>query len=126
MSSQGRLTVREILDDPLVNRIQSAAASAAAKTKPVQKRRNSLAGFANMVLQAISLSAFLLADSPVWVVIAVGVVGFVAEIIVHATSKTPVTGAVVEQVTEEAREQSVQQGLSGLPEAPAPRYSLFR
>lgn len=118
------LTVQDIVDDPLVNRVQDAAAIAAAETKFFQQRRNSLAGFANLVLQLANLLAFVTFEIPWWGTVIIAVVIGLAEVIVHATSKTPVTPAVVEQVTEKARERAAVDHLAAVSVPPTPDYGL--
>lgn len=118
------LTVEEIIDDPLVNRVQEAVGDAAAETKFVQQRRNSLAGVAGTILQLANLLALVSFEIPWWGTAIIAVIIGLAEVIIHATSKTPVTQAVAEKVTEKARERSAVDHLAAVPTPPAPRYSL--
>lgn len=117
---------QDINNDPLVVRVKGAAADAASKVKVSEKRRNSLAGGANLILQLANILAFVSFEIPLWATIIIALVIGVAEIVVHAFSKTPVTEGVVEQVTEAAKQRVIQERLAQVPTsaqaqpAPAP------
>lgn len=108
---------QDILDSDLVHVVQSIAASAAVSTPESRKRVNSGASAANGILQVGAVLLGMSQDWPLWAIIAVMVVLFVAEIVVQASTKTPVTNNVVRELAAEASRQ-VQAGKVKLPSAP--------
>lgn len=110
---------QDITTDPLVVRVKTAAADAASQVKVSEKRRNSLAGAANLILQLANLLVFVNYEIPLWATIIIALVIGAAEIVVHAFSKTPVTQGVVEQVTAAAEQQVIRERLAAVP-APTP------
>lgn len=118
---------QDITTDPLVVRIKDAGAEAIAESEGFQRRRNSLAGGAALVLQLANLLVFVNADIPLWGTIVIAVVIGLAEVIVHATSKTPVTPHVVDTLTATAQRQvmaehwaTVRPSTPAVPATPAP------
>ena len=93
------ISVETITDNELVNKLQEAAGNAIAEQGRFQRYRNSAAAVAQGVLQFINAGLFLWGFLPLPVTIAIAIVVIAAEIVVHATSKTPVTPAVVEKIT---------------------------
>lgn len=105
---------REILDSDLVRIVQQIAASAAVSTPESRKRVNSGASAANAILQVGAVLLGMAQDWPLWAIVAIMVVLFVAEIVVQASTKTPVTNNVVNEITREAVKQ-VDEGRVSLP-----------
>lgn len=110
------MQVDSVLENPFVREVERVAADRAAATPEIQKRLNSTAAFANMVVQALTVFIGISADLPLWAIGIVSAVLFVAEIIVQATTKTPVTGHVVKEITDEAAKK-VEAGQVSLPPA---------
>lgn len=96
------INTRRIVKDPFARDVRDVGIAAVQRTKGWQRRQNSIATLANGVVQAVSVAAYFASDWPEWAVAVVLIVGFVAEGIVQATSKTPVTPNVVEEMTTEA------------------------
>lgn len=111
---------REILDSDLVKMVEQIAASAAVSTPESRKRVNSGATAANGVLQVGTVLLGMAQDWPLWAIVAIMVVLFVAEVIVQAATKTPVTTNVVNEITREA----VRQVGEGRVQLPKPRLSV--
>lgn len=111
---------RDILDSDLVKIVEQIAASAAVSTPESRKRVNSGASAANAILQVGAVLLGMAQDWPLWVIIAIMVVLFVAEVIVQASTKTPVTNNVVNEITREA----VRQVGEGRVQLPKPRLSV--
>ena len=111
---------REILDSDLVKVVQQIAAGAAVSTPESRKRVNSGASAANAILQVGAVLLGMAQDWPLWAIVAIMVVLFVAEIVVQASTKTPVTNNVVNEITREA----VRQVGAGNVSLPKPRLSV--
>lgn len=111
---------RDILDSDLVRMVEQIAASAAVSTPESRKRVNSGAAAANAVLQVGAVLLGMAQDWPLWAIIAIMAVLFVAEVIVQAATKTPVTTNVVNEITREA----VRQVGEGRVKLPKPRLSV--
>ena len=73
---------REILDSDLVRMVEQIAASAAVSTPESRKRVNSGATAANGILQVGTVLLGMAQDWPLWAIVAIMVVLFVAEVIV--------------------------------------------
>lgn len=102
-SSMGtRAQVDSVLNSEFVREVERVAADRAAATPEIQKRLNSCAALANMVLQALTVFIGISTDLPLWAIGLISAVMFLAEIIVQATTKTPVTNNVVKEITDEA------------------------
>lgn len=99
------ITVRKITDNELVNAIQDVAATAISKTKFWQKRPNSLTSAAQTVLQLAGIAGGLFLGLPWWGILIVALVIGVAEVIVQASTKTPVTPHSAEKLVETAVEK---------------------
>ena len=110
---------REILDSDLVRMVEQIAASAAVSTPESRKRDNSGATAANGILQVGTVLLGMAQDWPLWAIVAIMVVLFVAEVIVQASTKTPVTRNVVNEITREAAKQ-VSEGRVKLPKPGLP------
>ena len=111
---------RDILDSDLVRMVEQIAASAAVSTPESRKRVNSGTAAANAVLQVGAVLLGMAQDWPLWAIIAIMVVLFVAEVVVQASTKTPVTTNVVNEITREA----VRQVGEGRVTLPKPRLSV--
>lgn len=98
MGKHSNLTVRQISDNDLVNKIEDAASDALAKQSWWERRKNSLTAVANLILQAANVLIFALGDVPGYVTVIIALVISLAEIIVHASTKTPVTPAAAEKI----------------------------
>src|SRR5699024_3408703 len=96
---------RDILDSDLVRVVEQIAASAAVSTPESRKRVNSGTAAANAVLQVGAVLLGMAQDWPLWAIVAIMVVLFVAEVVVQAATKTPVTTNVVNEITREAVRQ---------------------
>lgn len=102
--SNAPLTVDDFLDNPVVEGIQAAGAKALAKQDGWGRRKNSIAGAAQLVLQVANLAATQwIADAPWWVTLIIAVVIGVAEIVVHASMKGSVTPSVVQEIADQAK-----------------------
>lgn len=110
---------RDILDSDLVRVVEQIAAGAAVSTPESRKRVNSGATAANGVLQVGTVLLGMAQDWPLWAIVAIMVVLFIAEVIVQASTKTPVTKNVVNEITSEA----VRQVSEGRVKLPKPRLS---
>lgn len=110
---------QDITQDPLVVRIKDAGADAIAKTDTWKKRYNSLTSAAQVVLQLANIAALLLTDVHWGVTLAIAIVVGVAEVIMQARTKTPVTPHVVAQLTEVAERKVMQERWEQAP-APSP------
>lgn len=111
---------RDILDSDLVRMVEQIAASAAVSTPESRKRVNSGTAAANAVLQVGAVLLGMAQDWPLWAIVAIMVVLFVAEVVVQAATKTPVTTNVVNEITREA----VRQVGEGRVQLPKPRLSV--
>lgn len=111
---------RDILDSDLVRVVEQIAAGAAVSTPESRKRVNSGATAANGILQVGTVLLGMAQDWPLWAIVAIMVVLFVAEVIVQASTKTPVTKNVVNEITSEA----VRQVSEGRVKLPKPRLSV--
>lgn len=111
---------QSVVENPFVREVERVAADRAAATPELAKRINSAAAFANMLAQALVVFLGTSADLPLWVIAVASVVLFVAEIVVQAASKTPVTGNVVREITEEAAMKVKAGAVSSTVMAPAP------
>lgn len=112
------LRVQDITDDPLVNQLQDVGAKAIAGTKTWQKRVNSFTSLAQTIVQLSALFIGLTAGAPWYVIVGVAAVIGVAEVIVQATTKTPVTPNVVDTLVDTARgelEKELERVVDGLP-----------
>ena len=104
------ISVGTITDNELVNKLQEAAGNAIAEQSWFQRRKNTLAAVAQGVLQFANAALFLTGILPLPVTIAIAIVIIAAEVVVHATSRTPVTPAVVEKIAQKAVEQDEYEG----------------
>ena len=104
------ISVGTITDNELVNKLQEAAGNAIAEQSWFQRRKNTLAAVAQGILQFANAALFLAGILPLPVTIAIAIVIIAAEVVVHATSRTPVTPAVVEKIAQKAVEQDAYEG----------------
>lgn len=102
MGKHSTLTARQISDNELVNKIEDAASNVLAKQPWWERRKNSLAAVANIILQAANLILFAVTDLPVAVTIGIAAAISLAEVVVHASTKAPVTPAVAATIAAEA------------------------
>lgn len=114
------INTRRIVKDPFARDVRDVGIAAVQRTKGWQRRQNSIATLANGVVQAVSVAAYFASDWPEWAVAVVLIVGFVAEGVVQATSKTPVTPNVVEEMTTEAEHAAERRRLEAEAAKPAP------
>ena len=76
-------------------------------------RKNTLAAIAQFVLQFANVALLLGGVLPLWATIAIGVLIFLAEVVVHAATKGPVTNSGAERILETAA--AVERGAPGVP-----------
>ena len=93
---------KDITTDPLIVRIKDVGAEAIAGTTVWKKRSNSLTSAAQVILQLANIAALLLTDVHWGVTLVIAVVVGLAEVIMQARTKTPVTPHVVETLVEAA------------------------
>ena len=77
------------------------------------ERKNTLAAIAQFVLQFANVALLLGGVLPLWVTVVIGVLIFIAEVVVHAATKGPVTKSGAERILETAR--AIQRGAPGVP-----------
>lgn len=104
MAASTPLTVREITENPLVDRIQDAGARVLAEQSWWGERKNSLAAVAQLVLQLANFTVGLTVGLPVWAIVLIAVVIGVAEVVIHATTKGPVTKSGLERIRVKAEQ----------------------
>lgn len=108
------LRVTDITDDPLVNELQQVGAEAIRGTKVWQRRVNSFTAVAHTIVQLSALFITLTAGMPWYVIVGVAAVIGVAEVIVQANTKTPVTPNVVDTLVDTALGE-LERYVDGLP-----------
>lgn len=113
MGKHSTITARQISDNDLVNRIEGAAGDALAKQPWWDRRKNSLTAVAQLVLQAANVALFALGDVPLVVTVIVALVISLAEIVVHAATKAPVTPSVAEKISRAAAEAEKVRSVAG-------------
>ena len=77
------------------------------------ERKNTLAAIAQFVLQFTNVSLLLGGVLPLWATVVIGVLIFLAEVVVHAATKGPVTKSGAERILETAR--AIERGAPGVP-----------
>lgn len=100
--SSGTVSVDTITHNELVNRIQYAAGDAIAGQSWFKRRQNTLAAVAQGVLQFANAGLFLAGVLPLPLTIIVAVLIILAEIVVHAATKSPVTPASAREIERAA------------------------
>lgn len=100
--STAKVSVKQISDNDLVNKIEEATGNALAEQPWFVRRKNTLTAIAQFILQAANVALFALGDVHVGVTIAVAVILSLAEIVVHAATKAPVTPAAAGKITKAA------------------------
>lgn len=100
--NQGALSVKTITDNDLVNRIQDAAGDAIAGQSWFKRRKNTIAAVAQGVLQFANAGLFLAGVLPLPVTIIIAVLIILAEVVVHAATKAPVTPAAAREIERAA------------------------
>jgi len=109
---------QDITTDPLIVRIKDVGAEAIAGTTFWKQRYNSLTSIAQVVLQLANLLVFVNTDIHWGFTVGAAVLVGMAEIIMQAATRTPVTPHVVEQMVNTARREdpaAVERQASGLP-----------
>lgn len=85
-----------------------AAFAQALSDQPVYKRRAaSLTSLAALVIQLVQVSTVYLTDAPLWVAAVVGVVVYVAEVVVQAGTKNGLGHYQADQIAEAAEKAGV-------------------
>ena len=77
------------------------------------KRKNTLAAVAQFILQFANVSLLVGGVLPLWGTIAIGVLIFLAEVVVHAATNGPVTESGAERIMETAL--AIERGAPGVP-----------
>ena len=77
------------------------------------ERKNTLAAIAQFVLQFANVALLLGGVLPLWATVVIGVLIFIAEVVVHAATKGPVTKSGAERILETA--SAIQRGAPGVP-----------
>ena len=98
-----RITVSDLLDNPVSDAIQMAGSKALQDQSWWDRRKNTLAGVANLILQVVNVLAFMATDVHWGVTVAIAVLVGMAEVVVHAATKGPVTPSGVEKMRREAQ-----------------------
>lgn len=111
MGKHSTITARQISDNELVNKIEDAASSALVNQPWWARRKNSLTAVANIILQAANLILFAVTGLPIGVTIAIAIVISLAEVVIHASTKAPVTPAVAATIAAEA--EKIEESSSG-------------
>lgn len=124
MSTSKALTVREITDDPLVNKIQEAGARVLVEQSWWAEKKNSVAAVAQLILQLANFTIGLTVGLPWWAIVLIALVIGVAEVIVHATTKGPVTKSGVEKIRVKA-EQAQAAEVPTVADPGTPTFSVY-
>lgn len=101
------VTVNEITDNELVNKIQDGMESVLRKQSFTQKRKNTIFSIAQGVLQLGNLAAFVAADMPWYITVAIAIVLVVAETFAHAFTRGPLTPSAAKAVENEILRKEV-------------------
>lgn len=109
------ITSREIVDNQLVNRIQSAASDVLRKQKITEKRKNSIFSIAQGILQLGNVGLLVAGEVPWYVTVAIAIVLVLAETAAHAFTPGPLTPSAVRKVEDELlrKEVTLPQGGEG-------------
>lgn len=98
-----KISVKQISDNDLVNKIEEAAGNALSEQSWFSRRKNTLTAIAQFILQAANVALFALGDVHIGVTIAVAIILSLAEIVVHAATKAPVTPASAGKIAQAAQ-----------------------
>ena len=101
------VTVNEITDNELVNKIQDGMESVLRKQSFTQKRKNTLFSIAQGILQLGNLTAFITADMPWYITVAIATVLVIAETVAHAFTRGPLTPSAAKAVEDEILRKEV-------------------
>ncbi|MGP6175449.1 hypothetical protein [Corynebacterium sp. A21] len=85
------ISVADLLDNPIADAVQEAGVAAIHDQGWFARRKNSLTAAAQVVLQILNLLIFTMGDVHWGITLGVAIVIGVAEVIVHASSRGPVT-----------------------------------
>lgn len=77
------------------------------------ERKNTLAAIAQFALQFANVALLLGGVLPIWATVVIGVLIFLAEVVVHAATNGPVTKSGAERILETAR--AIERGAPGVP-----------
>ena len=101
------LVPKDISDHPLANALEPVLNEVLENQTWFQRRKNTIFAVAQGVVQVANLSFFIVGDLPWQVALAIGLVAFLAEAVLHSRTKGPLTVSsaqkVVDQVTRDAR-----------------------
>lgn len=101
--------VEKITDNDFVNKLEGIAAGVLRDQPWWNRRKNTLVAIATIILQVANVAVFALVGAPLWVTIAVAAVICLAEVVVHAATKSPVTPGSTEKIRRTA-ERSTESG----------------
>lgn len=107
MATSKRLTVADLLDNPLSDLVQEAGADALAEQSWFARRKNTITAVVQIILQVLNLMAFQLADVHWAVTVIIALIIGVGEVIIHAATKGPVTPSGVEEIRRQAQAAQV-------------------
>lgn len=107
------LHVSDIHDSAVAESLEPVLGKVLQEQSWWMRRKNTLAAIAQFVLQFANISLLVGGVLPLWVTIVIGVLIFLAEVVVHAATKGPVTNSGAERILETAR--AIEQGAPGVP-----------
>lgn len=108
LSKPSNVSASQIHDSEIANALEPVFAKVLNEQSWFEKRKNTLAAVAQSVLQISNFALFAGGVLPLWATISIGIVVFVAEIIVHATTRGPVTPSGVDRI-KDAMDQVTQE-----------------
>lgn len=101
------VTVNEITDNELVNKVQNGMANVLSKQSLTEKRKNTIFSIAQGILQLGNLAAFITVDMPWYITVAIAVVLVIAETVAHAFTRGPLTPSAAKAVENEILRKEV-------------------
>lgn len=102
-----RITAGEIVDNPLVNKVQEATAAVLREQKVTEARKNTLFAIAQGILQFGNIGLLIAGQVPWYVTVAIAAVLVVAETMAHAFTPGPLTKSAVKKVENELLRKEV-------------------
>ena len=85
------LVPKDISDHPLANALEPVLNEVLENQTWFQRRKNTIFAVAQGVVQVANLSFFIVGDLPWQVALAIGLVAFLAEAVLHSRTKGPLT-----------------------------------
>ena len=107
------LQVSDIHDSEIAEALDPVLGKVLQEQSWWMRRKNTLAAIAQFVLQFANVSLLVGGVLPLWGTITIGVLIFLAEVVVHAATRGPVTPSGADRILETAR--AVEQGAPGVP-----------